>query len=362
MRDLRAEATRGGAGRYAKPLARVYAFVVLASLLLARTAYRIVDLGLPPVVEQIEPVAINNRGEVLAKTNERGFLWREGHWISLGEPTTSAGSGDPARVRPEGLNDFGVVVGGQGSLGPVFMSGLEFSVAFIWRGRGIEDLKAGSTTSAHAINDFGDVAGGDGEQAFARLRGKIVGLPTMSHVEPRDPSGEMNDVNRADAVAINGQRQILMNSTYDSKHGGTDLPRRPFLVNGNARRLTPRALPLPRGFLDALGVAVNARGTVLGVAFDRHGVGSRQPYLVRRGRIVPLPFSGAMNGRDEVVGGSPLAVWRQGKTTRLPAFAGWKLENATGINDRGAICGTGRHEGKARAFVLMPFAGFGGRR
>ncbi len=75
-----------------------------------------------------------------------------------------------------------------------------------------------------------------------------------------------------------------------------------------------------------------------------------------------MPFGEVMNGRDEVVGGSPLSIWREGRVTRLPAFSGWKPEHAIGINDLGMICGSGLHDGKTRAFVLVPFAGFGGRR
>ena len=346
----------------------------LSALALA-PSYRIVDLGLPPSTRNVEAIAINNRGEVLAKTNERGYLWRDGLWISLGEPTTSAGSGDPARLRPEGLNDFGIVVGGQGSLGPVFMSGLEFSEAFIWRGRGIENLKAGSTTSASAINNLGDVVGGDGQQAFARLRGKIVGLPQASHVEPRDPSGEMGDVNRASAIAINDRRQILMDSTFGGKHGDTDLPSRPFLVDGRTKSLRMAPVALPKGFGSATGLDLNGSGAVLALA---HNGDYRRTmlYLVAGGRIARLALPGTgnvvshadMNNRGDVVCTiAPLidqerrrpALWLHSQSVAFPKFARWTLQTATGINDRGVICGSGLHEGKARTFVLVPFAGFG---
>ena len=40
---------------------------MLAFLLAAPPSYRIVDLGLPPGAQTLEAIALNNRGEVLAR-------------------------------------------------------------------------------------------------------------------------------------------------------------------------------------------------------------------------------------------------------------------------------------------------------
>jgi probable HAF family extracellular repeat protein len=38
----------------------------------------------------------------------------------------------------------------------------------------------------------------------------------------------------------------------------------------------------------------------------------------------------------------------------IPANSGWVLEDATGVNDAGQICGSGTHNGVGRAFLLTP--------
>lgn len=345
-------------------------------LALAAPKYRIVDLGLPPGAEKAEAVAINNRGEVAITAEvtvavpwfnseedkgvsqvpvRHGYLWREGRFFDFGDPNPGGvvQADDVARTEPKALNDHGIVVGGKGPYGPVFMTGLEHAAPFIWRGRGLESLGVTNLGQANDINDLGDIVGDDGHGAFARLNGKIVALPEASHVEPRDPGGEMGDVNHASGVSINDRRQILMDSTYGGKRGDTDLSLRPFLVDGSRVPLRLRPVPLPKDFVEGRGVALNDRGTVLAFA-TRRGASDTTPFLVRDGRIVRLPFTGAMNNREEVVGGDPLAVWRVGHMTLLPSFPGWELQTATGINDRGAICGTGLHDGKTRAYVLLP--------
>jgi len=51
-------------------------------------------------------------------------------------------------------------------------------------------------------------------------------------------------------------------------------------------------------------------------------------------------------------------LWRSGQASDMdslvPANSGWILEEATGINDLGQICGSGKHNGKEQAFLLMP--------
>jgi hypothetical protein len=335
---------------------------MLAAFACALVSYEIVDLGLPPEAEKVksvEAVAINNRGDVLISTTQenyiifgKGYLWRNGQFVDFGEPPY--GGLDGTKIQPNAVNDSGTVVGGVGGYGPLFMSGLEDKKAFIWNGKRME-LLFPKDTIAHeglGINNAGDIVGNEGHSAFARLRGKLVGLPAASHVEPSDPSGEMGDVNQAYAVAINDRRQVLVNSTYGRTQGELGLPSRPFLIDGNSSRLKPRPVPLPKGFLEGRGVALNARGTVLAIAIKGRKI--QVPYLVRDGHLVRLPFAGALNGKDEVVGGSPLSIWRDGSTTRLPDFPGWALQSATGMNDKGQICGLGLHDGKTRAFLLSP--------
>lgn len=235
---------------------------MLALAALALPSYTIVDLGAPHGAERVEAGAINNRGEVVVQAWEsvvvpwfsskgekgegrasfwRGYLWRSGRLLSLGE-APRADTFEPPSIVLHAVNDRSVAVGWNGTGMPVFLSGLSQNVAVLCRGRGAEDLGAGPTSDALGINNLGDVVGAGGHRAFARLRGKIVWLPPLSRIVPADPSGEMNDANQSSAVAINDRRQILMDSTY-----GTDAEsyQRPYLLDGNGSRRARAPSPCP---------------------------------------------------------------------------------------------------------------------
>jgi hypothetical protein len=47
--------------------------------------------------------------------------------------------------------------------------------------------------------------------------------------------------------------------------------------------------------------------------------------------------------------------------TRIDPRLGWELDAAAAINDAGQIVGSGRHHGKARAFLLTPLGGGKGK-
>jgi probable HAF family extracellular repeat protein len=77
-------------------------------------------------------------------------------------------------------------------------------------------------------------------------------------------------------------------------------------------------------------------------------------------------FANAVNNAGQVVGLSDVAgvkephafLWSGGAmrdlNSLIPANSGWVLEDATGVNDAGQICGEGTHKGKTRAFLLTP--------
>ena len=348
---------------------------MLAFLLAAPPPYRIVDLGLPPGAKALEAIALNNRGELLTRVPLRlepesgknagiypghGYLWRKGRFLNLGEPRGSKYD-DPPSVWPTALNESSTVVGYEGQGGPIFMSGLLNVYPFIWQGGRKVDLGSGRTSQPVGINAHGDVVGDSDHRAFVRLDGKIRVLGTLSRVG----SG-----NRASGVAINDRRQILLDSTYGGVKGQIDasLPSRPVLVDGNDRKLVLRPLPLPKGYADAQGYDLNEAGTVLAGGYSP-GMGGTLLYLVRKGKIQTLRTpSGSVgsvriNEKEEVVatissGTYPSktrpALWRKARPIPFPTFPGWTLQTATGINDAGAICGSGLHNGKPRAYLLIP--------
>jgi probable HAF family extracellular repeat protein len=79
----------------------------------------------------------------------------------------------------------------------------------------------------------------------------------------------------------------------------------------------------------------------------------------------------AINAMGEVVGwadasdGTPHAfLWRAGHMQDLnqsiPEYSGWVLIQASGINRRGEITGTGLHDGQTHAFLLTSLEGSDG--
>ena len=340
-------------------------------------SYRIVDLGAPPQAREVLAVAVNDRGEVLVRVpgyatgqdakgeltfrNGHGYLWRAGRFLDFGEPRPSTFF-DPPDAVPTALNDLSVAVGTQGT-GQATMSGLTDVNPFIWRGKGMDDLGAGWSSVPLGINDLGDVVGDSNHRGFARLRGTLRSIDTLSHV----PAG-----NRSSAVAINDHRLILGNFTYGGTKGTIDyeLPSRPFTINGDRLPLRMRPVPLPNSVREAEGLALNDRGSILMQA--RNSTSGIASLYLRRGKELmplqdpsPVPSyrDAAMNDRDEVVATAVVqtypeiahpVLWRKGRAVVFPGFAGWTLQTAAGINDKGQICGTGLHEGKVRVYLLIP--------
>jgi probable HAF family extracellular repeat protein len=112
-----------------------------------------------------------------------------------------------------------------------------------------------------------------------------------------------------------------------------------------------------------VGVAsINNQGT----AFIREKNGSLQTLgaLGSGGNGETLSIAYDINEKGQVIGTSTSAVgnrpvlWENNAIADLnnliPSNSGWTLDTVTAINDQGLIVGTGRINGKARAFVLTP--------
>ncbi len=326
-------------------------------------AYRIVDLGLPEgtASKSVEAIAINNRGEILVKA-EGGFLWRNGRFIPLGPPTYQSDRDGGSTVEPRGLNNRSVVVGSMGNPGPIFMSGLSDIRAFVWKGGRTIDLGTGLSTEASHINDLGDWVGSGDHRGLIRLRGKVWSVGTLSHV----PAGNFSSVS-----AINNRRVFVGTSTYGKLSKTVQyLPSRPFIADGNRFPFDLKPLRLPSGFSEGGGVDINEAGVILAFAYDPVKR-SATPYLTHFNRTALLklperwdvPSRGDLNNRSDVVctvarldtqEDTKPQLWLEGRHVDFPQFPGWTIKTASGINDQGQICGTGIHEGKTRAYVLIP--------
>ena len=119
--------------------------------------------------------------------------------------------------------------------------------------------------------------------------------------------------------------------------------------------------------------AINDLGHIAGVS-DLKGDEVSHAFAYGNGTIYDLgpdkttiSTAFAINSSDTVVGrcytqGFTRAyafIWKPGATLRdlnrsIDPTSGWVLTWATGINDRGQICGEGLHHGRERAFLLDP--------
>lgn len=106
------------------------------------------------------------------------------------------------------------------------------------------------------------------------------------------------------------------------------------------------------GYGDSMGIGLNDRGEAVGYGFEDRKVGTVRAFL-----------------RDHAGGDAALRRYLSRPTDRafvcqggrvydlselIPASAGWTLESARAINDRGQIVGQGLYHGQERAFLLTP--------
>lgn len=245
-------------------------------------------------------------------------------------------SAGPYESYAYGINNAGTVVGtSYDSNGQ--------SHGTIWSASGATDL--GSGTYAMAINNSGEVVGGNGS-AFTVINGQIESL------------GAAPGVNWSAAYAINNVGMVVGDGQ---------------LGNGTFRGIVWN----PNGSITVLGTfggsgsqatGVNDSGEVVGFASLSDGY--QNAFAEIGGSMIDLgtlgggsSFAYGVNGSGEIVGYSWLANGTQGAflyddgamldlNSLLPANSGWDLEQAYAINDAGQITGTGLYDGVLTAFVL----------
>lgn len=300
-----------------------------------------------------------------------------------------------------------------------------YSDAFLWDGGTMSDLGhlPGSRTPTvfvSALNSRGDVAGaefdgnGGGNIAFCRIAGKFTNLAPPGTIDSHAmgindagvvvgracgshgyaayawTDGKLRPVGDAgaegiEANGINNHNQIV---------GMAVVSLGPMDVHG--RRRNCRAVVWDAGKRKDLGdllgsrddgptysdaFAINDDGGIAGesYAFDsgiRHACLWKDGKLLDLGALPDRPESSAraLNRRGQVVGWSERPghtrhafFFEEGRIFDLndlvPADSGWELLEATGINDRGEICGNGwnRADHRALAFMLKPINGPGRR-
>jgi probable HAF family extracellular repeat protein len=252
------------------------------------------------------------------------FLWTNGKMADLG--TLSHGLVSLGAA----INDSAQVVGFAADRAEDFHAAL-------LTGKPITTLP-GLGTDANAINDSGQILGGEGAA--------IVDDDGTFTVLPNPPNFDV-----CSAVAINNNGQVLGPCAQSGPFG---------LVQSAVvwTNDTPTVLPTLGG-PDVTPTAINNNGQVVGTA--QTSTGATDGFLVSNGTITDLgpTFSpAAINDNGVIVGGDQIdnGGTVQNLNTLIPAGSGYQIQSATGINDNGQIIANAEDTatGQQHALLLTP--------
>ncbi len=305
--------------------------LIFAAVAAANPIYTVADLG--GLGGPATGYAINNSGTVAgwAQSPSGG----QQAFVSTSSGLQALSSG-PYESYAYGINDPGTIVG-------TTYDANGQAHATIWSASGTTVLGVGSY--AMAINDAGEVVGGNGE-AFAVVNGQVQSLASAQGVNWSAAYG----INNSGTIVGDGQlangtfRGIVWNPDGTATMLGT--------FGGNSSQAN----------------GVNDSGEVVGFASLADGY--QHAFSETGGTMVDLGTLGGgssyaygVNDSGEIVGYSWLADGGQSAflyddgtmldlNSLLPANSGWDLLQAYGINDSGQITGTGLYDGQLSAFVL----------
>ena len=316
---------------------RVLVLLVLLSAFAAHAAgqstYTITNLGGLSGSPFANVSGINNSGQVVGTSANHAFLWENGAMTDLG---TLGGSLSTANA----INDMGQIVGDS-----TLASGERH--AFLWDRGVMKDLGApGESSSAHGINNHGDIVGA--------VSGKNVrGGAVLWKNGRRQSLGDLGSSGSGStAIAINDNGEVVgVSSGLASNSGGV-----------------VRAVIWQHGVIHNIGTLGGLHSTANAINLRRQVVGwadladqSTVAFLFDNGVMhdlgmlpgsIMVPGSGSqaasVNDGGQVVGlslnstgESRAVIWENGQITDLnnaiPAGAGVVFTRARGINKLGQI-------------------------
>ena len=361
IREEIAQFERDAEAARAEKRARLLQYAGPAS---AAPSYEVTDLGAlggPTSVAH----GVNAGGQVVggadtASGTRHAFLHSNGKMTDLG---TLAGP-DGAFSEAFGINASGQVVG-------YADVGGNNRHAFLYSKSKMIDLGtlSGPASSSHAyhINSDGQVVGASAIRAFLYRNGEMFDLGTSGrplHDKRTYLSSPEQLYTGSEAYGVNDRGQVV---GCVRGPGSTALETRAFLYRSG--KVTELGF-LPGGSR-SLACDINDSSQVVGYADTADG--NTHAFLYADGKMIDLGTLGGaeswakgINATAQVVGSAHTASGKRHAylysngimtdlNTRIDPAAGWKLEEATAINDSGWIVGRGKAPSEnSRAFLLTP--------
>jgi probable HAF family extracellular repeat protein len=336
------------------------------------TSFTISDLGTLGGTESFA-YAINDRGDVvgLARMGSdlatHSFFYRRGTLTDL----YPLNSGEILTGGPMGINNKGQIASGVvgsdgiyypaiydadtgitvlGSLGVPWygFSGVATSLnnrgqavgysyvdgvtrhAFLYSDGVMTDLgSAGGYSAALRINDSGQAVGFTSDTSYGFARAFVYHKGALTIIDPFDgPSIESY------ASGINNSGQVVGQGLTSEGYFNA------FIYSDG----TSKSLGTLSGGHNSAAFSINDRGLVVGIADYPYQTVCRDPYTYLYVPCIKYAQHGFLYDHGVMTD----------LNSMIPADAGWDLEWAVDINNRGQITGYGRLNGVYRAYVLSP--------
>jgi probable HAF family extracellular repeat protein len=323
--------------------------------------YSVTDLGTLGGTQTMA-FAINNLGQAIGKSRntsdkDRAVLFEHGTVRDLG---TLGGAASHALA----INNLGHIVGSA-------ETAVGLSVPFLYRTNQMENLGITEAGDALGINDRGDIVGVTAETGFAILDSvkSNLGFRPFAINNRRNAVGSAPDYTGTQNPVIRdleihppfiddpNENGFISAQVYGGGGAYAINDARQFtglIEDGNYRQYRVGAPLYSEGVLQNLTSGYTAYAVGLGINRWGEVVGSYLPrwtgyYLGHPTSDPPLPSE--LKDKEALIA-NPAGVTNL--NALIPATSGWRLLEATDINDAGQIVGYGLKDGQIRAFRLDP--------
>jgi probable HAF family extracellular repeat protein len=347
-----------------KPLcicAALSSLLVWTAAASAAPLYHLTDLGtLGGSDSQSQAYGINNSGQIVGESDssdaairQRAFVYSGGTMQSLTSLATNPDHWDAWTATA--ISDNGQITGRVDPAGPA----TDPNHYFRYSNGTLADL--GLSYSPHGINSSGQIVGLAGAHAFLDTGGTITNLGTYVAYGINDSGQVVGDTGHAflydgtkhDLGTLGGHSSAAFGINAGGQVVGSSL------LAGNtiahAFRYSGGTMTdlgaLGGSNVDSFALAINASGQIVGSTSSSSGdgtaAGGGPPGYCIAGSVCRafLYSNGTMQDLNTLVDNSA---------------AGWKLKEASGINDSGWIVGTGQGSKLFNAFLLTPISGLTG--